>query len=1474
MGKQPLAEDMPDPYQRGREAVGLLWEKWRDRPTVEDPHDDDFARGALEEIIARLENSPDIDKEIREFSETAAEQVTTASRTILEIIQNADDLGATNLKLAVRRRGNGEIMAVHNGQGVEVADVIAMTLAFLSRKRQDSRSKGRFGIGLKTLNQVGSRLSVHCAPYHFAVEKGMLSIIRPHPAIRCLYEPRDKQTLLSIELDREYTPDDVERWAKAVDAPHLLFLDQLHEFSVVNTRSSQNIHLAKIEAKITAKRSLQFRPGFSLESARVVFTDARKKRRRWTRYSVDYRVPKGLKRAYKATGDLTQLSIAISERAESGFLSTGLPLDGSYDLPISLNAQFDPDLSRRGVQENSWNIWLFERLAEMTSAVALDRFQSDPKAGWYAVPLREESAASQTWIAERLSALTEKVQTRLTSQLHLRVEDQWINLEQLSFVDALAQGLILEEDQRFLAPDFIPLPTSVCDRHGRWRSVLDELGTGKQLGIDDALTLLRLPEDELGEREALWFTQLAACALASGRSSEIEAEKSLLCEDGSRAAPRGDVLLVQEELSTGIASYLGLQKVLAPIYFADTTPDEVRAWALKQCAPPGADSGLHILDVLARRSAEEPLLLDDKSLLLLRDALMNVDVVRRGALAASVGGVVAVRGYEFIKGRKVDCMVTPGGAYLPTSIAKDTGGWAAAAKATEGLFWIDPQYGPLLSTGRSAKLGARRLFMMLGARPGPRIIQSQLGSREALPDLVNPAQFAAWQQLTPRPTHIERDSFSPDLDRVMKDISKQRVDEKRRARSRALYETLARDWDDYLSEHAEAAGIYHYYQWRTSGHLPATWLANVAAAPWLSTKSKRKIAPLEAAIETVTTRLTRGTKASKFVAEISERDSANPLVAALGIKGTPPASELLSELKMIKEKHHAIARVEDVHPLYAALGALAVGDRSSDLGDLKVVEVRRQFETHALLLTQQGWKGPSAVYRGKQIFGEMRGFVPEGRQLKPLWQILQITEPDLSACLAVTNELSQTGEAPDKKQDGIIVDVLRRLSELEFSAVRNARQLKRMPLWTTRGWQSKRPVYATFDKEVEAMLGKDIPIWLLGCSVRSLGGLPERLGVELLTESDFTVMSAITAEPADEFTALTYRAAVAHLRSELGKKSQELWDAIDWPSLQKIELLQAHVLSAYTIIRGHRYSFPRRLHVEQAAKLYFVSADDLGQPEAGERILAPFIKGDLPAIIDLAWSYAWHKAETEGSPEDELLIASKEEELEDPLRYLASKGRKAAGKRLFGTEGAGGADTRSKRKLPPAPKPRRLKDFAGATIGSVTIAEGETNKREIKRTKKPLKRAPWNSKTKQGASKAGGKAPVKEWSERERELQGFELLAGALKEMDDLQLEDFSALRGIGADSIDNLRRFFELKVFAGAPADEVRFEPSEVQRALQSKGDYFLAIVSGLEEGYETQIKIFADPVRTLPIRRVSQIRLGGVRSSTSRSLVIKVNT
>ena len=215
-----MAHEDNDPYQRGRDAVSLLWSKWRERPQVDDPHDDEFARGALEEIIYRLDHSSDIDKEIRQFSEAAAEQVTTASRTIFEILQNADDLGATNLKLGPtsrqRRYPSCAQWSGRRGGRCHCNDLGLL----IDEAPRFGGLEGRFRYWFE--NPEPSWLETKralCAPYHFAVEKGMLSIVRPHAAVRGLYDPSAGHTLLTIELDREYRADDVEGWAKAIDTP-------------------------------------------------------------------------------------------------------------------------------------------------------------------------------------------------------------------------------------------------------------------------------------------------------------------------------------------------------------------------------------------------------------------------------------------------------------------------------------------------------------------------------------------------------------------------------------------------------------------------------------------------------------------------------------------------------------------------------------------------------------------------------------------------------------------------------------------------------------------------------------------------------------------------------------------------------------------------------------------------------------------------------------------------------------------------------------------------------------------------------------------------------------------------------------------------------------------------------------------------------------------------------------------------------
>jgi hypothetical protein len=98
---------------------------------------------------------------------------------------------------------------------------------------------------------------------------------------------------------------------------------------------------------------------------------------------------------------------------------------------------------------------------------------------------------------------------------------------------------------------------------------------------------------------------------------------------------------------------------------------------------------------------------------------------------------------------------------------------------------------------------------------------------------------------------------------------------------------------------------------------------------------------------------------------------------------------------------------------------------------------------------------------------------------------------------------------------------------------------------------------------------------------------------------------------------------------------------------------------------------------------------------------------------------------------------------------------------------------------------------------------------------------------------------------------------------DEEEIADLRAQHGGGADAIDKLDRFFELKVHLGDEPDVVRLEESEVRRAL-STPDFFLVVVSGVEGAdARPRVRIIVDPVRQLTMQASSTVVFTGVRAA-----------
>jgi hypothetical protein len=639
----------------------------------------------------------------------------------------------------------------------------------------------------------------------------------------------------------------------------------------------------------------------------------------------------------------------------------------------------------------------------------------------------------------------------------------------------------------------------------------------------------------------------------------------------------------------------------------------------------------------------------------------------------------------------------------------------------------------------------------------------------------------------------------------------------------------------------------------------------------MTNRAGAKRAPRDLTLLTATTQHLYGRDRSIYAHEVREEDARSPVLEALGITREPPASGVLQELEALRDGTAGGADWETVHPLYGLLArycGVAGGQAPSSIDDVPLVELRRRFGKNAdgrgLLLISGNWVTPTETFRGRPIFGRWAPFVPDAAHLSALWDALNITEPTPAAAVAVLERIAASHEARAAEDRQPIADSLRFLAGRADALGAQKRRLARLPLWVGDRWQVKRPVYAVADRELADGLRNRIPIWEPGFAIETVRSLMPALGITYLDDDSISPLPGDSAQPADSLTAETFARAVAHLQAYLASEDPALWSATDWQRLRALELTEAPALEAAVAPASgrKRLTTPKRVHLDQAAgQLFFRSEHDLADRRLGGRAIAQtFEKGRRE--IALAWAEAWREAE-EGEAPDEVRLAEDEaKSLPDPLGDIERHGKRATGRKILTA-----ARRRASSKLPrtqtePIQARRELKSFDQATIATVEIVHGDGTKPRAAPRRIPLRHdlpiIPARP------ASAGSRPMRKDWTDKEKEDLGFALLQGALKNLDGAELGDYRALRGVGADSIDNLRRFFELKTAERDLPDHVRFEPSEFERAAKTQGGkYFLAIVAGLEEGWPTRIRIIANPLDALQWRRHPALTLSGIRNA-----------
>ena len=121
-----------------------------------------------------------------------------------------------------------------------------------------------------------------------------------------------------------------------------------------------------------------------------------------------------------------------------------------------------------------------------------------------------------------------------------------------------------------------------------------------------------------------------------------------------------------------------------------------------------------------------------------------------------------------------------------------------------------------------------------------------------------------------------------------------------------------------------------------------------------------------------------------------------------------------------------------------------------------------------------------------------------------------------------------------------------------------------------------------------------------------------------------------------------------------------------------------------------------------------------------------------------------------------------------------------------------------------------------------------------------------------------------------KERVGLQLLRAALAG-DEASIVDIRDQHGVGADAIDDLLGYVEMKVYAGAEPERVSLTDAQVQRAMGTEG-LLLAVIANVESSNKPPtVRLIDDPLGHLSVEPSSSLSPGGVRSPPS--LVISFN-
>ncbi|KOV65610.1 hypothetical protein ADL01_26985 [Streptomyces sp. NRRL WC-3618] len=1431
-----------------------------------------------------------------------------------EIVQNAEDLGATDVRILAREQ---ELLVAHNGSPVQLPDVLALAMPWLTSKAEKAESTGRFGIGLMTLQSLSPYLEVRCGHYRVRIGDPDISLAQPFQVPG--WFAGDAWTVLRVPLDSGVlSTDEVETWLAEWADSALLFLDSVGSVTLLDEQGAVRHRLAlDREAGETFEAEVG---GWSVEveAGEAHAGDGS----RWLVCRTTVPSPPGVTRAHKAVGTTTTLAVALPMGSnDRGRVYAGLPVE-DIGLALCVSAQFDPIASRQALDDTPWNRALNELVADLWTAAVLRQFLRDPSRTWLAVPLPRDARDSRGPVAELERLLLDRARTQVSRSLALDIEGQWpLALEDLAVEDETLVGVVTEEEIYRVAERAAVLPGAARDEDGRWREVLSDWeehdgAVPRTVDLYDALGLL---DDETRSPQATVL--LAAAGIAANASSRLLSSRWLVDSSGARhRVPGRAEPAVFTDTPQGLGASLGFSREIHQAFLADT--DEARAvneWLRKREALLTDADSLAVIRRLAAIGAvgggsPHALSLTDDQLSEVRDGFARVPEREREGLGRDVGRAIRLQGHRYNPaGEREEIDIAPAQAYLPVRLdsSEREESFAFAAGRAAGPVWLRPRYSEVLQRGGTG-MGARKFLRLLGAETAPRLRQHPRAwerfaqSPKGLPAQVNSGPKARERALRLLDATYTLDDYdSPDLHAVASDIATEPDPQRRRRRAAALVHVLGRAWSRF-SDHDEVAAVHDYYVWQDRGRTAAFWLWQLRDTPWLDDGNGTLSPSTRLRMRTTGTVAVYGADDARFLHPDIQRlvGKRSDVLRALDISAEARTKDLVECLQRLRRQKEGggDSDVPAALILYEALAERVAGRDLDASGGMSVGAVVQAFhEGEGLVLTDSGWRSPDQCLRGTPLFGPLRAFAPTFTGSNEFWQSLNVRRPTVDNAAAVIKELAQLDrkerrDEPDGATQSIVLQTLQMLSALARSepGELTAKRLGRLPLSTSKGWLSKRPVYTTGDPVVAEALGRERAVWRPGAELEQFRPLIGALRITELAAKHTTVYTPHPVPLDADATALV-RSAVTHLREDLQRNAANVAQSLDcsWDELADLTVRIAPHLACRVDLpdTGETVHILVDAGIDwSSGTLYVRDAAVLTRPSGAGRSISARFPGSHREVA-LAWGAACDQAEkgrtaVQLSLADDQVRRGREAAEAERDRRLRELGHEADQRR---TEV--GVQTGATSGIPRTPVARPLvpRIPLPVTVPPAPLAEQPTSSRrlvdprglrlvkpggDITPPKSPDTGIVRPSGTPTGAPglpqpRAGAAIPQQYTSPRTYTAVGQEKVALDVVRKalagDDSWLRDLRAQHGLGADAVDALARFYELKAYGGAEPDMVQLTPAEFQRAGESD-DFFLVVVSGLEAGTApVSVRIIPQPLQQLTCRPSTNVTVTGIKDAQS---------